>query len=67
MYTEKVIGRVGCLLSHLKALEHIVENKLNDTIIFEDDAYLKDGKLDDLLGALKEKKIMVIVMRHMII
>ena len=56
MYTEKVIGRVGCLLSHIKALEHIVENKLNDTIIFEDDAYLKDGKLDDLLEALKEKK-----------
>ena len=56
MYTEKVIGRVGCLLSHLKALEHIVENKLNDAIIFEDDAYLKENKLDDLLGALKEKK-----------
>ena len=56
MYTEKVTGRVGCLLSHLKALKHIVENKLNDTIIFEDDAYLKDEKLDDLLGVLKEKK-----------
>ena len=67
MYSEKVIGRVGCLLSHLKALEYIVENKLNDTIIFEDDAYLKENKLDHLHKVLKEKKIRGTVIFHMII
>ncbi len=32
------LARCACFLSHTKLLEHIVENKLNDVLILEDDA-----------------------------
>jgi GR25 family glycosyltransferase involved in LPS biosynthesis len=35
---------VGCFLSHLKVMEYIVENKLNEILIIEDDAVI-DFKL----------------------
>ena len=31
-------GKCGCWLSHMNLLKHIVENKLNNVIIVEDDA-----------------------------
>jgi len=54
MYTPRIMGRVGCLISHIWALERIVEQKLNNTIIFEDDAYKvpqhwSETKLHDIL------------------
>lgn len=54
MYSPRIIGRVGCLISHMWALERIVEQKLNNTIIFEDDAYKvpqhwSETKLYDIL------------------
>ena len=35
---EAHLARCACWLSHTKLLEHIVENKLNDVLILEDDA-----------------------------
>jgi len=32
------LARCGCFMSHISLLEHIVENKLNDVLICEDDA-----------------------------
>ena len=59
MYSEKIMGRVGCLLSHMKCLKHIVTNKLNNTIILEDDA-IYNGQRDwydkDLDEVVKDKK-----------
>ena len=33
---------VGCFLSHLKVMEYIVENKLNEILIIEDDAVIDE-------------------------
>ena len=30
-------GKIGCYLSHIKTLEYIVENKLNNVLVLEDD------------------------------
>ena len=35
-----ILPRVGCFLSHYRALKYIVENKLNNVLILEDDAEL---------------------------
>jgi len=35
---EAHLARCACWLSHTKLLEHIVENKINDVLILEDDA-----------------------------
>lgn len=35
-----ILPRVGCFLSHYKALKHIVDNKLKNVLILEDDAEL---------------------------
>tara|TARA_R100001594_G_scaffold49_4_gene221 strand:- start:2106 stop:2729 length:624 start_codon:yes stop_codon:yes gene_type:complete len=35
---ESHLGRCGCFLSHTKLLEYIVDNKLDDVLILEDDA-----------------------------
>ncbi len=43
----KVKGKMGCFASHIKALEYVVNNKLNDVVILEDDAIL-DGNIIDL-------------------
>ena len=32
------LGRCGCFISHMRLYQHIVENKLNDVLILEDDA-----------------------------
>ena len=54
MYSPRIIGRVGCLLSHLSALEKIVNEKLNNAIIFEDDAVLNCSH--EKLNAVLEEK-----------
>ena len=38
--SKKWLGFVGNMASHLKVLEHIVKNKLNNTITLEDDSIL---------------------------
>ena len=43
------LGKCGCFLSHIKLLKYIVENKLNDVLICEDDA-IQVGDLPDYLG-----------------
>ena len=35
---ESHLGRCGCFLSHTKLLEHIVDNKIDNVLILEDDA-----------------------------
>ncbi len=40
----KHLGRCACFLSHMNLLKHIVQNKLNDVLILEDDAV----KYDDI-------------------
>ena len=55
MYTEKVITRVGCLLSHLDALKFIVKFEINNAIIFEDDAHIKLGRHSDFVKIVNEK------------
>ena len=47
MDINKILPRVGCLLSHLKALKLAVDYKLENVLILEDDAYLLDTCLDD--------------------
>jgi GR25 family glycosyltransferase involved in LPS biosynthesis len=42
---EKIKSKICCSLSHFKALEFIIENKLNDVIIFEDDAVMYNENL----------------------
>ena len=36
--TPQHLGKTGCFLSHMKLLKYIVENKLNEVIVCEDDA-----------------------------
>jgi len=38
----------GCCESHLSLMKHIIENKLNDVIIMEDDALLDFDRLEEL-------------------
>ena len=38
------LGKLGCLTSHYDALRYIIDNKLNDVIVCEDDAILKNPK-----------------------
>jgi len=45
--SKKVKGRMACFSSHIKALEYIVNNKINDIVILEDDAFL-EGEIIDL-------------------
>ena len=33
-------GALGCAISHIRVLEHVVENKLEEVIVFEDDVVL---------------------------
>jgi len=38
-YPEKAhLGRCGCFKSHISLLEHVVDNRLNDVLVVEDDA-----------------------------
>jgi len=45
---ESLFGRVCCFLSHKKAYHYIVTNKIDNAIIFEDDAYVEDESLLDM-------------------
>lgn len=63
--TPQHLGKVGCFLSHMNLLNHIVENKINNVIIVEDDALLvnsipenlPDDCLTYLGGFIANKKI----------
>lgn len=46
--TPQHLGKTGCLLSHLKLLKHIWENKLNKVIVVEDDALQVNPLPEDL-------------------
>ena len=45
---KKIRGHLGCILSHVKLLQHIVDNKINDVCILEDDS-TSDFELPDEL------------------
>ena len=45
-FEHRIIGRYCCYLSHLKAMQYAYDNKIEDIIIFEDDAVLKDKNFD---------------------
>lgn len=34
------LGEIGCAMSHIKLYEHILENNIQEAIIFEDDVFL---------------------------
>ena len=40
---ERIIGRIGCLMSHLKALEIAIANKFENVLIIEDDCQFIEG------------------------
>jgi GR25 family glycosyltransferase involved in LPS biosynthesis len=40
---DKHLGRCACFMSHVALLKHIVDNKLNDVLILEDDAIKCDN------------------------
>lgn len=42
MHQRKVMTRVSCFMSHIEALEHAIKNKLNNVIVFEDDAIIDE-------------------------
>jgi GR25 family glycosyltransferase involved in LPS biosynthesis len=44
---DKVMGKVGCMLSHLKALKYAIDNNFDNVLILEDDAkfIIKDSDL----------------------
>jgi len=42
---DKIKSTICCAFSHFNALEFIIENKMNDVIIFEDDAILYNENL----------------------
>lgn len=39
-YSKVRRGALGCAISHIRVLEHVVENKLEEVIVFEDDVVL---------------------------
>ena len=47
--TPQHLGKVGCFLSHMKLLKHIVDNKINKAIVVEDDALQVNQLPEDLL------------------
>ena len=44
--SKKTKAKMACFSSHIKALEYIVKNKLDNVVILEDDAFL-DGEIID--------------------
>lgn len=42
---HKHLARCGCFMTHYTLLKHIVENKLNNVLILEDDAVLHDDNV----------------------
>ena len=65
MKTPQHLAKTGCFLSHLNLMKHIVENKINNSLIVEDDALLinplpenlPDDSLIYLGGFIGNKKI----------
>ena len=51
--TPQHLGKTGCFLSHLTLLKHIVEHKINNVLIVEDDAL----KMRDLPNELPQDSI----------
>lgn len=42
---ERILGRAGCYLSHLKALKYAIDNNMENVLILEDDVkFLTDSK-----------------------
>ena len=41
-------GAIGCSESHMNIMKHIIENKLNNVIVIEDDAVIDFSRLDEL-------------------
>jgi len=39
-YSKVRRGAMGCAISHIRVLEHVIENKLEEVIVFEDDVVL---------------------------
>jgi len=69
----KVRGMYGCLMSHIKLLQHIVDNKINNVCILEDDSTSDFVIPDDLIqshhityigGWLVNKKMKDIKLAH---
>lgn len=46
--SKTTLARVGCYLSHIKALQYIVDNNLDNVAILEDDAVLLDNFNKDI-------------------
>ena len=53
---ERVYGRVGCMLSHKKALEYAISQGLDNILILEDD--VKIGKIPDISDIPKNTDIL---------
>ena len=59
--TKKIVGRIGCLISHLKLLKYAIDNDLSNIIIMEDDVIIKEldfsvTQEDSLISYLGGKK-----------
>jgi GR25 family glycosyltransferase involved in LPS biosynthesis len=48
---------VACILSHLKALSHIVEHKLNDIVILEDDTCIDFDRMERIAPTLSRQHV----------
>jgi GR25 family glycosyltransferase involved in LPS biosynthesis len=42
MKMPKLYAKVGCFLSHMKCYKYIIDNKIDNVIIFEDDIIIKE-------------------------
>lgn len=65
-YTDQHLGKICCWKSHMNLLKHIIDNKLNEVLILEDDAlgvwdedtsYLLDDGITYFGGFLVHKNI----------
>ena len=50
------LGEIGCAISHIRAYEHIVENKIESAIILEDDAIVSHFFKEIVQDALNKVK-----------
>ncbi|MDC3298526.1 glycosyltransferase family 25 protein [bacterium] len=49
-------GWVGCKASHMNIIKHAIDNKLNNILIFEDDAEFVDNNMNFLTDSLTQLK-----------
>jgi GR25 family glycosyltransferase involved in LPS biosynthesis len=59
--SKKIVGRIGCLISHIKLLKYAIDNDLSNIIIMEDDVIIKEldfsvTQEDSLISYLGGKK-----------